>query len=126
MQSTEIGRRLAAALATADLDEFGALLDPQVRWGGDEDSGDTCHSRAEVLAWYGRLRDNGVRAGVSETVERPGIVVLRLDLSWPDGAGNDRPASIFQVYRHMDGLIFDIRGYTNREQATASAAITRP
>ncbi|MCW3045460.1 MAG: SnoaL-like protein [Actinobacteria bacterium] len=45
-----IARRLTSALEARDLESLGNLLAPDVRWGGEEDTPQTCHSRDDVLA----------------------------------------------------------------------------
>jgi hypothetical protein len=56
-----IGRELPAktlvvAIEEGDEQQLASLLDPAVRWGGAEETPETCHGRGEVLAWYGKLR----------------------------------------------------------------------
>ena len=46
---------LTAAFSVGDLDQLAPLLAPDVRWGGEEDTAQTCHGRTQVLAWYRRL-----------------------------------------------------------------------
>ena len=59
-----IARRLTSALQARDLESLGEILAPDVRWGGEEDTPQTCHNRADVLAWYGGLHARGFRASV--------------------------------------------------------------
>lgn len=116
-----IAERLREALETADPSLFMPLLHPQVRWGGEGDTPQTCRSRTDVLAWYGRLRDAGVRAHVEEVELRDHAVVLGMSLT-----GRDRGADrVFQVFRlageQADALVVDIRGFPERGQALAVA-----
>ena len=46
------------------------LLDPDVRWGGIEETEQTCHGRAEVLAFYSRLLEDGVTIEVRDVQVR--------------------------------------------------------
>jgi len=102
---------LTAAFSVGDLDQLAPLLAPDVRWGGDEDTEQTCHTRGQVLAWYQGLRLQGVRVQVLETQIRGDAVVLRMAVQWPrgwDGADLHRSTQE-QVFRVRDGLVVDIR-----------------
>jgi hypothetical protein len=117
-----LARRLGAALESDDPQTLGVLLHPRVRWGGEEETPETCHSRGDVLAWYGRLHAAGVRARVDETVVTPRAVVLGMSLSGPGfGPDGPRPGQVFQVFRTTDGLVADIRGFPTRDEALALA-----
>jgi len=111
----EVAEQLATALESADAELFGPLLHPAVRWGGQEETEQTCHSCGDVLAWYRRLHDAGMRARVTETVVRNQAVVLTLALTGreqgPDGA---RPDVVHQVFHLEAGLVVDIRGCLQR------------
>jgi hypothetical protein len=117
-----LARRLGAALESDDPQALGVLLHPRVRWGGEEETPETCHSRGDVLAWYGRLHAAGVRARVKETVLAQRAVVLGLVVSGPGfGPDGPRPDHVFQVFRLSDGLVADIRGFGARDEALAVA-----
>jgi ketosteroid isomerase-like protein len=103
----DIAQRLRSAFEARDLEGLGDLLAPDVRWGGEEDTAQTCHSRADVLAWYGDLHARGVRASVVEASVEPHRVVLTLDVSRP-GGGTSRN---YQAFRIADGRIVDIRDH---------------
>src|SRR5436190_20886151 len=66
--ASEVAERIRTALDTADLEAFTQLLDPDVHWGAPDDDAPSCQSRTQVLAWYQRGRDDGVRADVTEVV----------------------------------------------------------
>jgi hypothetical protein len=99
-----VARRLTRALEARDLESLGEILSPDVRWGGEEDT-QTCHSRADVLAWYGGLHARGFRASVVEAAVEPDRIVLTLDVARP-GGGTSRNE---QVFRIAGGRIVDIR-----------------
>ncbi|MGW7527328.1 nuclear transport factor 2 family protein [Streptomyces sp. NPDC054783] len=121
----EVATRLRAAFTAGDPVLFASLLDPWVRWGGEDETPQTCHSRGDVLAWYGRAQAAGVRAQVTETLVRERPVVLGLALTGPgQGSDGERPDQVFQTFRLADGLIIDIRGYPTREEALAVADTT--
>jgi hypothetical protein len=114
MTAAGIAERVRAALDNADLDEFAALLSPDVHWGAPGDANPPCQNRSQVLAWYQKGRDQGRRA-VVDLVEIHGnalLVGMR-----PDG-GQQR----WQVLRVGPDGVNDIRGYERREDALAKLA----
>ncbi|SHN37011.1 nuclear transport factor 2 family protein [Actinacidiphila paucisporea] len=78
-----VADRLQEAFEAGDLALLGPLLSPDVRWGGEGDAPQTCHSRADVLACYGRLHAAGVRPRITETIVREQSVILRFSLTGP-------------------------------------------
>lgn len=64
----DLARRLRAAMDATDVEAIGKLLDPAVRWGPPDDPAFGCHNRSEVLAWWQRSADQGMRARVTEVV----------------------------------------------------------
>jgi hypothetical protein len=120
----EVAEQLASALESADEELLGPLLDPGVRWGGEEETEQTCHSRGEVVAWYRQLRDAGARAQVTETVVRERAVVLTLVLTGREGGPDAaRLDVVHQVFHLEEGLVIDIRGYPQRGLALAWADV---
>ncbi|MDX2702067.1 nuclear transport factor 2 family protein [Streptomyces sp. PA03-6a] len=118
----EVAESLREALAAHDLPRLAALLDPAVRWGGEEDTETTCRNREDVLRWYEGLHAAGVRTHVGE-VSAHQAITLATRVDWPDEDDPDeeRPAELFHVFRVRNGLIYDIRGYDNRRQALDAA-----
>jgi ketosteroid isomerase-like protein len=108
--TADIAAALATAFQSADLDRLGQVLAPDVRWGGSTDTELTCHTSAEVLAWYERLREAGVRATVDDVTVLPSAVIVALHIAWPVSTA-DRPDRIWQVCQVRDGLVVDIRGF---------------
>ena len=120
--------RLAAligqALGAADLDAYADLLHPQVRWGAPGDPSPPCQSRAQVLTWYRAGREAGTRARVTETVVSGDRILVGLRISSvqaDSGAGDE--SDRWQVLTVRDGLVADIRGFDNRDEAAATAGI---
>ncbi len=104
-----IAPRVRAALEAADVEQFAALLSPDVKWGPPGSSTPPCRNRRQVLAWYTKGRAQGRRATVSE-VEVHGdalLVGLRLD------DGGER----WQIMRVGEGGVYDIPGYDKRSLA---------
>src|SRR5271169_1471993 len=109
MTAAGIAPRVRAALEAADVEQFAALLSPNVKWGPPGSSTPPCRNRRQVLAWYAKGRAQGRRATVSE-VEVHGSALLvgrRLD------DGGER----WQSMRVGEDGVNDIRGYDNRPSA---------
>ena len=115
--------KLRQAFEQGDERLLASLLDPAVRWGGEEETPETCHSRGEVLAWYRKLKEAGVSATVEEVIDRGDVVVLGLVVSRPEsGPESEISPVVFQVFRLVAGLVVDIRGFPEREVALSFAA----
>jgi hypothetical protein len=112
---------LEAAFHRRDAALLASVLAADVRWGGEEETPETCHSDREVLAWYERLRAEGAQAQVEEVVVRERAVVLGLLVSMPGGAPEAEPMRIWQTFAVADGLVVEIRGYPERDEALAFA-----
>src|SRR5438046_5724639 len=94
-EAQAIAQRLRSALEGQDLTILAGVLDPNVRWGGGEDTPETCHNRADVLAWYGGLIDRGFRASVVATEVEPGNYSRTgLGLSGSRTAGGQRTSPL--------------------------------
>jgi hypothetical protein len=65
-QTEAVAARVRAALESGDLAAFGSVLDDNVRWGGETDTPETCHSRAEVLDRLARQRAAGMATEILE------------------------------------------------------------
>jgi SnoaL-like domain len=123
----EVADRLVTALQSENPQLLGSLLGPDVRWGGEEETEQTCHSRGDVLAWYRQLYDAGVRAQVTETLVREQAVMLTMALTGreSDPAGPQQDV-VHQVFHLEAGLVVDIRGYPQRGLALAWADTPTP
>ena len=108
---------LKAAYDERDARRLAPLLAADVRWGGEEETPDTCHSAREALAWYERLRVEGVGAEVQEVVLRERAVVLGLLVTRPDSEAT----RMWQTFAVEGGLVVEIRGYPDRDEALAFA-----
>lgn len=118
-----VAARLPAAFASRDLAAYGALLDPNVRWGGAEDTPETCHSSSEVLSRLAEMINSGMHAQVIEATPGAGAVLLGLRLRHPVRGGFAREHRLYQVLRLRGGLISDIRAYPSRAAAAAEAGV---
>src|SRR5437764_11840967 len=96
--SGTLAARLKVALESQDQELLAGLLAADVRWGGAEDTPDTCHNRTDVVQWYRGLAARGVRARVEEILPRRDAIILGLRVTWPD----DRTDTVYQVFRVAD------------------------
>lgn len=120
----ELAKRVRSALEGGDLDGYQELLAPDVSWGPPDDPEWGCHNRSQVLAWYKAARDSGMRARVDDVVVGSQALLVALTVSGrdePDGSG--APARRWQVLTVKDGLVADIRGYDDADEAAARAGV---
>ena len=106
--------RVRAALEGADLDEFGALLSPDVQWGPPEEAKPPCRNREQVLSWYSRGRAAGTRATVTEISVHGDALVVGLLIDLGDGE-----AERWQILTVGPQGIRNIRGFPDRTSAVA-------
>jgi predicted enzyme related to lactoylglutathione lyase/ketosteroid isomerase-like protein len=118
-----VAARLRSIFAARDLTAFRDLLDPAVRWGPQEETPETCHTRDEVLARYTRLLDSGVLTDLLEASPGEDAVLLGTRMRWRLGQGSSRVRDVYQVLKLRDGLIVDIRGYPSHLAAAAQAGL---
>ena len=128
-----VAGQVSAALEAADLPAFSDLLDPHVRWGAPGDPSPACQNRAQVLAWYERGRERGVRAHVCETVVAGDRILVGLRVIGNRAgrnraaAGSGGEAERWQVLTVHGGRIVDIVGFDERSEAAARAGLaSRP
>ena len=112
-----LATQLRAAFNARDIDTLAGLLAEDARWGEDPDGPTTCRNRAEIIANFKRLLDEGARASITETTTGPRGVACLLDVEWPDPRGR---SSFYQVYVVTDGLVTEIRGYDDQDFALAA------
>jgi len=123
---SDIASRVRAALESADLAQFRDLLDPNATWGPPDDPASGCHNRDEVLAWYQRARDEGVRATVTEVTVGAGKLLVGLKVTGsPAAADQGGQADRWQVLTLRGGRVTDVRGFDDRDEAAARAGLTR-
>jgi hypothetical protein len=115
-----LAEQIRVALQSADLDAYEELLDPDVSWGPPDDQVSGCHNRSEVLAWYRRGRDSGVRAEVVETVVSKDTILVGLKVRGSSGeADGSDELDRWQVLTIFNGRVKDIRGFEDRDEAVA-------
>lgn len=119
-----LAAQVRIALNAADLSAFEDLLDPDVRWGAPDDPSPSCKNREQVLAWYRRGRESGVRARVTEVVVGADRIVVGLAVTGTLTAQETgREADRWQVLTVHAGRITDIVGFDERTEAFARAEI---
>jgi ketosteroid isomerase-like protein len=121
----QLAATVRSALESGDLEAYGELLAPDVRWGPPGDDVWGCHNRTEVLAWYAAARGEGMSAEVDEVVAVPGALIVGLRVSRPGGPVDGGSRTRWQVLTVRDGRITDICGFDDRETARAYAG-SRP
>jgi len=121
----ELAEQVRAALDSADLAAIGELLHPDVRWGAPGDPEPSCRNRAQVLAWYRRGRDAGVRARVAEVVAHGDKILVGLTVAGRAGADEKAGAESdrWEVLTVGEGQIVDIRGFDDRGEAADYAGM---
>jgi ketosteroid isomerase-like protein len=119
-----IAERVKAALESPDLTAMGDLLDPNVRWGAPDDPAPSCQNRRQVLDWYQRGRDAGVRARVTEVAVQGDSILIGLKVGGnpaAEQAGTD--VDRWQVLTVEAGRVVDIRAFDDRTEAATRAGI---
>jgi hypothetical protein len=121
---TELAEQVRDALEAGDLAAYQHLLAPHVRWGPADEPGAGCHNRSQVLGWYRSARDRGMSATVNEVVAGTDRLLVGLTVSNNQEPGDGGSgAARWQVLTVQDGLITDIRGFDDRDEAAARAGI---
>ena len=125
-EASEVAERIKVALQSADLEAFTDLLDPDVHWGAPDDDAPSCQNRKQVLGWYQRGRDDGVRADVTEVVPADNrlLVGLRVRRN-PAAAAAGDAVERWQVMTIRGGRVVDIRAFDDRAEAARRAGIAR-
>ncbi len=119
-----LAAQVRAALESADLAAIGELLDPDVHWGPPDEREPSCQNRDQVLAWYQRGGDAGVRASVTEVVvvEDKMLVGLRV-VGRAAAEENAGEADRWQVLTLRGGRVVDIRGFDDQSEAATRVGL---
>ena len=102
------------AFESGNLTAYGVVLDDNVRWGGEEETPETCQSRTHVLDRLARQRADGLETQVIEIVPCEGAVLLGLHVKRPVPGGFAHEQSVYQVLSVSNQRVVDIRGYPSR------------
>jgi hypothetical protein len=116
-----LAQQVRVALESADLSVFSRLLDPNVHWGAPDDPAPSCQNREQVLAWYQRGRDAGVRARVTEVAVLGVQTILAGLVVTGHQVGDSSEVERWQLLTVRNGRVVDIVAYNDRAEAVARA-----
>jgi hypothetical protein len=106
------------ALAAEDVEAFAELLDPAVTWGAPRATNPSCKSRDQVLAWYQRGRDAGVRGSVFDVEVLGERLLVSMSVRGTENAQQRGGAALrFQVLTVRSRRIVDIVGFDDKADA---------
>jgi len=112
-----IAQRISSALNASDMNALRSVIAEDAKWGeGDVGDGRACHNRNDIIKTYKRLRDQGVRGTVVETITGTAGVACHVEIEWPDRLPNRR-GDFYQVFLVRDGLVTRIEGMDDRDLA---------
>lgn len=115
-----IAAQVRIALEAADLSAFSELLDPYVHWGAPDARRPACQNRDQVLTWYQRGRDAGVRGDVSDVVVCGEQLLVSMTVHGTEDAQQRGGAALrWQVLAVRGGRVVDIVGFDDRADAVA-------
>ncbi len=114
----EIAALVRRALVSEDLSAFSELLDPDVTWGAPGARNPGCKNRNQVLAWYQRGRDAGVRGSVYDVEVLGDRLLVSMSVRGTEGAQERGGTALrFQVLTIRGGKIVDIVGFDDKAEA---------
>jgi ketosteroid isomerase-like protein len=120
MAEDEIAERVKRALAAEDLSAFIELLDPDVTWGAPGARNPACKNREQVLAWYQRGREAGIRGSVLDVANLGDRLLVSMTVRGTDNAQERGGAAHrFQMLTVHNGRIVDIVGFDDKLEALA-------
>ena len=118
----EVAGLVRQAMSAEDLPAFGELLDPDVTWGAPGARSPSCKNRDQVLTWYQRGRDAGVRASVHDVEVLGDRLLVSMTVSGTESAEQRGGASLrVQILTVEDGRIVDIVGFDGKDEALSYA-----
>ena len=114
----EIAVLVRRALAAEDLGAFCELLDPAVTWGAPGARNPSCKNRSQVLDWYQRGRDAGVRASIHAVEVLGDRLLVSMSVRGTENARERGGAALrFQVLTVRSGKVVDIAGFDGKTEA---------
>jgi ketosteroid isomerase-like protein len=118
----EVAVLVRQAMATEDLAAFTELLDPNVTWGAPGSHNPTCQSRDQVLTWYQRGRDAGVRGTVYDVEVLGERLLVTLTVKGTENAIERGGTALrYQVLTVQSGRIVEIVGFDDKAEALTYA-----
>jgi hypothetical protein len=118
LSAATLGPQVKELLEGDDLDALAAVLDLQVTWAAPDFPDDGCHNRKEVLAWWRRAYEAGVRAEVVRVEVHGDSLLVSLKVRGRPGGSSDR----FQVLTVGPRGVTSIVGFDTRADALALLA----
>ncbi len=114
----EVAVLVRRAMATEDLATFAELLDPEVTWGAPGARDPSCKSRDQVLTWYQRGRDAGVRGTVNDVEVIGDRLLVSMSVRGTENAQERGGAALrYQVLTVRSGRIVEIVGFDDMADA---------
>lgn len=104
VDAARLAAMLPAVLAARDRRAVERLLAPDVRWGGEQDTEQTCHDRTRAGETYAALLAGGVELRVLDTRVDGERVRAWIAVTGPDEAGHD----VQVLLTVQDGLVVDV------------------
>jgi ketosteroid isomerase-like protein len=118
----ELAEQVRKALAAEDVSAFAELLDPDVTWGAPGARTPSCQNRSQVLSWYQRAQQAGVRGSVVDIDVLGDRLLVSLRVEGSEGARERGGTALrFQVLTVRHGRIVDIVGFDDRAEALSHA-----
>ena len=118
----ELADQVREALVAEDVSAFADLLDPDVTCGAPGARNPTCKNRNQVLSWYQRARQGGVRGSIFDVDVLGDRLLVSLSVRGTEGARERGGTSLrFQVLTVRDGRILEIVGFDEKAEALSYA-----
>ena len=115
----QVAGRVRAAMVAEDLSAFAELLDPDVTWGAPG-ANPGCRSRSQVLAWYQRGREAGVRGSVFDVEIMGDRLLVSMSVRGTEEAQERGGTALrYQVLTVRNGKVVDIVGFEDKAGALA-------
>lgn len=123
----QVAEQVRAALAAEDLSAFTGLLHPDVTWGTPGARNPACKNRRQVLAWYQRGREAGVRGSVFDVEVIADRLLVSMSVRRTQSARERGGAALrYQVLTVRNGKIVDIVGFDDKVEAIDHAGKPSP
>lgn len=114
----EVAERVRRAMVAGDVAAFAELLDPNVTWGAPGARNPTCKNRNQVLTWYERAQESGVRGSPFDVEVVGDRLVVSLSVQGTEEARERGGTALrYQVLTVRDGRIVDIVGFDAKADA---------
>jgi len=114
----DIAALVKRALVSGDLSAITELLDPDVTWGAPGARNPSCKNRNQVLAWYQRGRDAGVRGSVYDVEVLGDRLLVSMSVRGTEDAQDRGGTALrFQVLTVRSDKIVNIVGFDDKAEA---------